>query len=259
MFRLSLRSAYFAAAFALVLPASAQAQDAPERPWSFEAGVGVSVFFGASEQSAIGLSSDYDYEADHLEFAIAGSFDYAQAEDAAGDSYISQRGWTLSSSLDYEPEARLSPFALLNAEGSLARGIDRRLSGGLGAKVRFVDQSTKSLDLSVAALLERTEPRDVAGEPDVVDTAGRWSARLRAKRSFDQARYTTELTTFFRPAISDFSDDYTLDLTAAFTMQLNGSAALQLRLVNKYDSLAESRGARDNNDGRFFVSLITKL
>ena len=49
-------------------------------------------------------------------------------------------------------------------------------------------------------------------------------------------------------------DDYTLDLEATFDIALNGSVSLQFRLVNKYDSLAESRGARDNNDGRFFVS-----
>ena len=242
----------------LLAAAPAAAQEA-EKPWNFEASVGISVFYGASDQTAIGLDSKYDYTAESLEFEVGGSFDYAEAQDPGGLSYVSLRGWGLSTSLDYAPESRLSPFALLNGEGSLARGIDRRLSGGLGAKVRFIDEDAAKLDFSLAALAERTEPRHVAGEPDVVNTQGRWSARLRGNRSWDDRRYATGFVTSWKPALSDPSEDYTLDVEATFDIRLNGHVSLQFRLLNKFDSLAESRGARDNNDGRFYVTLLTKL
>lgn len=237
-------------------PLSLNAQD--EKPWTLASELGVSVFYGASQQSAVSLASDYDYEADRLEFASAIGFDYGEAQSGTGDQFVNKRAWQAAMTLDYLPAARVSPFAIVNGEGSLSRQIDRRLSGGFGAKVRFVDTSVSKLDLSAAALLERTEPRTQAGQPNIVDTAGRWSARLRGSRQFEDQRITTSLTTFFKPAISDFSGDYTLDMDASLAIALNGSLSLKISLVNKYDSLAETRGATSNTDGRFFVSILAE-
>ncbi len=244
-----------AAALGAVAAAPVSAQ---ERPWSLQSELGVSIFYGASDQSAVTVATDYDYEAEWLEFASTFGFDYGEAQSPNGDQFVNKRAWSGGMTLDYQPATRFSPFAIVNAEGSLSRQIDRRLSGGFGAKVRFVDTERSKLDLSAAALLERTEPRTMAGEPDVVETAGRWSTRLRASRSFDGGRVTTSLITFYKPAITSFADDYTLNLDASLAVALNGSLSLKLSLVNKYDSLAEDRGAGSNTDGRFFVSILAR-
>lgn len=240
----------------LALPATLVAQD--DKAWSLESEMGVSVFYGASDQSLVTLGSDYDYEADWLEFASTVGFDYGESTESDGTRNVKKRAWNAGMTLDYQPAGRFSPFLVVNGEGSLSRRIDRRVSGGAGAKVRFIDTDRSRLDLSAAALLERTEPRTQAGEPDIVDTAGRWSARLRGSRNFDNRRITTSMTAFFKPAITDFSGDYSLDFDASVGFALNGSLSLKLSLVNKYDSLARSRGADSNTDGRFFVSILAK-
>ncbi len=229
-----------------------------ERSWTLESELGVSVFFGASKQSAVTLAADYGYEAEWLEFASFFGFDYGEAQATTGDQFVNKRAWAGGMTLDYQPQAGFSPFAAVNGEGSLSRQIDRRVSTGLGAKVRFLDSDRSKLDLSAAALLERTEPRTMAGEPDTIDTAGRWSSRLRASRNFDEERIRLGFTTFYKPAITDFSGDYTLDFDASLAFALNGSMSLKLSLVNKFDSLAKTRGARSNTDGRFFVSILAK-
>ena len=159
--------------------------------------------------------------------------------------------------LDYRPHSRFSPFLLVSGEGSLARRIDRRVSGGFGAKVRFVDEEASKLDFSVAALLERTDFTGTDVASGAVETAGRWSARMRGERDFGE-RLSGDFTAFYRPAISDFSEDYTVDLRASLGVSLTRRTALQFSVLDKFDSLAEDRGSRSNHDGRFLISISVK-
>lgn len=227
------------------------------RPWKYDAELGASVFFGASQQTAVLIRNRLDWNEDRIEFSAGGGFDYGEAKDGAGNSFVSKRSWTAETSLDYLPGGRASPFMFATAEGSFERQIALRTSGGAGGKYRFVDSEATRLDVSVAALLERTDPRP---QPDVeheVTSIGRWSGRLRARHTIGETA-EFQLVSFFRPNMSDL-DDHTWDLTASAQYALSTLIGLRVSLVNRYDSLALDRGARANNDGRLFFSVLASI
>ncbi len=244
-------------AVVLIATAPLAAQE-DTRPWSFENEVGASFFFGATSQSAFLLRSEYGYEGDRLETTLTAGFDYAESEDGAGVGFVSNRAWSSGAVLDYNMD-RWAPFIFATVEGSLARSIDSRLTGGLGAKYKFVDSETSKVDLSLAALVERTDPRTEVGLPDEVNTLGRWSTRFRAERKFADDRIEFDFTGFYKPAFEDVSGDYVIDVKTGIAVVLTEAVALKVSLVDIYDSLAEARGSRSNNDGRLFFSVITKL
>lgn len=242
-----------AAAVYLVAPLSAQ----ETRPWKYDAELGASMFFGASQQTAVLIRNRLDWNGDRVEFSAGGGFDYGEAKDADGDSFVNKRSWTAETSLDYLPGGRASPFVFLTAEGSFERQIELRTSGGAGAKYRFIDSDATRLDVSVAALIERTDPRP---QPDIeheITSIGRWSGRLRARHTIGEAA-EFQLLSFFRPNVDDL-DDYTWDLTASAQYALSSLIGLRVSLVNLYDSLAVDRGARSNNDGRLLFSILASV
>jgi hypothetical protein len=143
-----------------------RAQDADT--WKANAELGASVFFGASRQTAVLVRNRLEHDTQHLELAAGAAFDYGEAQDADGESFVNKRSWSTDFSADYLPGGRLSPFVFTTAEGSYERQIDLRVSGGAGGKYRFIDTERTRLDASVAALLERTSPR---APPDAIDWA----------------------------------------------------------------------------------------
>lgn len=239
-----------------LLPAALLAQDEEDAPWSVDGEIGASLFFGASEQTTLTLRSSASRESELLEFSFGTGFAYGEGQNpSTEESFVNKRSWTAQTALDYRPQAKVSPFVFASAEGSFERQIDSRVSGGAGAKYRFVNSETGKLDVSLAALIERTDPRATDDVEDVVDTKGRWSARLRAGREFSEGRTVFNLVTFYRPAFEDM-DDYTIDLETSLAFSLTQNVALKVSLVDTYDSLAEARGATSNNDGRVFISLL---
>lgn len=251
-----------AVASGVLRPAPLLAQEEEDDgPWSVEGEVGASLFFGASNQTTLTVRSATERHSELLEFSFGVGYAYGEGENpSTGESFVNKRSWSAETALDYRPEERVSPFVFGSAEGSLERQIDLRLSGGAGAKYSFIDSETARLDLSLAALAERTDPRadeTPGAEPEEVVTTARWSTRFRARREFGEGRTVFNLVTFYRPAFGDM-DDYTLEVDTSVAFSLNDSVALRVSLLDRYDSLAESRGAPSNNDGRFTVSLLAK-
>lgn len=225
-------------------------------PWNWGSELGASLFFGAADQTAVTLGGSAEHTSEWLEWGLGAAFAYGEAQNPdTRQSFVNKRSWNANTSLDYRPQARVSPFVFVSGEGAFERQIDLRLSGGAGAKYHIVRNERSRLDVSLAALVERTDPRVPAGEPDEVETQGRWSARLRAGRSFAEGRTTFNLVSFYRPAFQD-SGDYTFDLESSLAFALNQTVALKISFVDRYDSLAEERGAASNNDGRLFVSVV---
>ncbi|HSG48818.1 MAG TPA: DUF481 domain-containing protein [Longimicrobiales bacterium] len=241
--------------FTLLAP-GLSAQD--EKPWKLEGEMGASLFFGASQQSAVLFRGGYSLESDRLELGLSAGFDYGEAEDEAGVSFVNKRSWVLGTELDYEIR-KWSPFVFVTGEGSLKRQIDLRVSGGAGARYTFIRNDDTRLDVSVAVLAERTDARAEEGEPDETDTLARWSNRLRFSRKFGGDRAEFGLISMYQPAFEDVADDYTVDVETFLAFALNGSVSFKVSLVDKYDALATTRGATSNNDGRLFFSvLVTK-
>lgn len=240
----------------LLAASSLSAQDA--RPWKLEGEMGASLFFGASDQAAVLFRGGYSLESDRLEFGANAGFDYGEAEDDAGASFVNKRSWLLGVELDYEI-GKWSPFVFGTGEGSLKRQIDLRVSGGAGARYTFIRNDVTRFDVSGAILAERTDPRAVDGETDGAETLARWSSRVRFSRKFGGDRAEFGLVSMYQPAFGDISEDYTVDLESFLAFALNGSVSFKVSLVDKYDALATTRGATSNNDGRLFFSvLVTK-
>lgn len=235
-------------------PAGVLGQDAGEGPWSVEGELGTSLTFGASDQSVLLLRSGAEHESERVVFAGEAGFEYGEARESDEGAFVNKRSWTSSLSLDYTPEGRVSPFVSLSAEGSLERRIDLRVQGGMGARYRFDRGEGGRLDLSVAALVERTEPRHDADGGEV-ETLARGSARIRARRSLKDGGLVLDLVSFYRPALEEPVRDFTVEFTSSVTFSLTGGVGLKLSIADRFDSLAEERGARDNHDGRLFFSL----
>ncbi|MEQ9569316.1 MAG: DUF481 domain-containing protein [Longimicrobiales bacterium] len=239
---------------AALAPGRAAAQDDGE-DWALEGEVGTSLYFGASDQTAVLLKGGAEHTSERIVFGGEASFEYGEARVLEGEPYVNKRSWNSGLSVDYTPDGRVNPFVSLTAEGSYERRIDLRLSGGLGARYRFVRGDAGRLDLSLAALVERTDPRDVPDEADEVELLARWSARFRARRSMREGGVVFDLVSFYRPAFQEPAEDFTVEVTSSVTFALTRQVGIKLSLADKYDSLAEDRGARDNNDGRLFFSL----
>lgn len=236
-------------------PGSAQA---PARTWTFDAEVGASLLFGATEQSTVLSRARYEQKVPNWELGLSGTYDYGETDDPDDGRFVSKRAWSASINADYLPSGRFSPFLYATAEGSLQRQIDSRVSGGAGGRYRFVDTDHARVDISLAALLERTDSRKVDPGMDDVSSIVRWSARFRARRTLDEERMTFDLVSFYKPRIGD-SEDYTVDVTASLQYALTSILGLKLSLVDTYDSLARSRGATSNNDGRLLFSVLASV
>lgn len=236
-------------------PLGAQSEDDPSL-WSFNGEVGTSLYFGASDQTAFLVNGGAEHRSDDVIFSGGSGFEYGEARGIEGGSYVNKRSWNSKLDLDYAPGAKVNPYFSLTAEGSYERRIDLRLSGGMGARYHIDQSRDGRVDFSVAALIERTKPRARPDEEvQEVELLGRWSARFRARRSMREGGVVFDLVSFYKPALKEPSEDYTVEVTSSLTFALTNSVGLKLSVSDKFDSLAEDRGARDNHDGRLFFSL----
>jgi hypothetical protein len=235
----------------------AEAQEG-ESGWTFDSELGASIFFGASKQNAVLAKGAVARDAGSWEVGFNYGFDYGEATDANDVSFVNKRSWNTEVTLDLYEESRISPFAFVNASGSFEKQVDSRVRGGAGARYRFVNTDISKLDFSLAALVDRTDPRATDGVEEDPTTVGRLSARVRASKDVSEGRVKLSLVSFYLPNFEDF-EDYQVEAEASVTFQLNDDVGLKLSLVDKYDSLAEDRGAISNNDGRLFFSIITTL
>lgn len=234
---------------------AAQNED-DESLWSFSGEVGTSLYFGASDQTAFLVNGGSEHRSDDVVFSGGAGFEYGEARGVEGDSYVNKRSWNSKLDLDYAPGARVNPYFSLSGEGSFERRINLRLSGGMGARYHISQSRNGRVDFSVAALVERTEARPRPDE-EVQDPQllGRWSARFRARRSMRDGGVVFDLVSFYKPALQEPTEDYTVEITSSLSFALTNSVGLKLSVSDKFDSLAESRGARNNHDGRLFFSL----
>ena len=238
----------------LMAPTGLRAQDEAERDWSLDGELGANVFFGASEQTTALFRSAFEHQDERWEVSLRGTFTYGEAQNQDGVRFVSNRSWMALAGLDYDA-GRWSPFFFGSSEGSFERAIDLRMSGGAGARYTFVENDLSRIDASLALTAEFTRPRGVEGEVTEDTWLARWSARGRTRRHFWDGRGELNLVVFYRPALGD-SEDYTIELDTSVSFALNHAFTLKLSLVDRYDNLAVSRGARANNDGRIYFSFL---
>jgi len=231
------------------------AQD-DSRRFRFETELGASFFFGNTEQVTFTNRSEASRADSVMELGLGWDVTYGEASDESGDTFVNRRSWATVGSLDFLPHSRLTPFLFGTMEASLQKRIDRRFSGGAGAKLTVIRTDTSLLDLSAAVLAERTRPR--AEPPVESELQARWSVRSRARRAFDEGRLALAMEALYVPAFDD-PRDFTFRGTTSLGFALSSVVSLKISFLDEYDSGARGRGARTNNDGQLLFSILSRF
>lgn len=226
-------------------------------PWTVSGELGASLFFGNTNQATLTSRLSGELADSARELSTDAGFTYGEATDEDGDDFVIKRSWEVGLTYDHHPLQRWSPFVLGKLESSFEKRIEQRYNLGGGAKFTFDRTPARRLDLSVALLAERTNPSDELATAEV-ETLARWSTRLRARRSWMDDRLKVTHETFYRPELTTPAD-FTLTTTSSASFQLNDVVALKVTFVDNYDTEATTRGARTNNDGQLFFSVLSSF
>lgn len=254
---LPVRAALLLCLLASILVGPLQAQSGGARPGTrFETELGASMFFGNTEQLTFTNRSSLSQVDSTMEFSLNWNLTYGEATNEEGETFVNRRTWSAGSGLDFLPHSRVSPFLFGTLEYSLQKRIDQRFSGGAGGKVTFIRSPQALFDLSAAALVERTVPRDQAVSE--TELLARWSVRMRARRNFDDNRLTLSTENLYVPAFRD-AGDFTFTSTSSISLAVSTRVSLRFSFVDSYDSGAIDRGARTNNDGQLLFSILTRF
>ena len=105
-------------------------------------------------------------------------------------------------------------------------------------------------------LAERTVPLSAAESPVESTTLARWSMRFRYRREWDEGRIGFNSIAFYRPALQELAN-FTMESELSFSVELTDRTDVRLSFLDRYDSGADDRGARTNNDGQLILSLVT--
>lgn len=226
---------------------------AQEIGWKGSAEANASLFFGNTDQWVIAGATRLAFSDSSVEVRGEVRADYAETSEDEGGSSVSRRAWLASMGVDLAPFSRISPFLLGSAESSLQQRIARRYSAGFGGKLTFVQTDDSNLSTSIGLLWEHTSVMDGNSNPDLASSRLRLSFRLKGYRKLDdRIRFTHE--TFYQPSAREMAH-FTLTSTSTLTFDLNKTLALTSTLHDTYDSEAQRRGARSNNDGQLLLGL----
>ncbi len=238
------------------IAAAPEAPPAPRPRWRGAAEVNGNVQFGAASQRLVGslLSAARASEALALraEFQTA----YGDARDANNVRRVVSRAVRLAAGADRTPAARLSAFALGDAETNFQQRIALRANAGAGAKRTFwrppVPDPTFAEDasLSLAVLGERIRALEgVGGLAGGAGTRVRWSLRARYRRRLAAGVRLTHVT-LYQPTIDAPAARATAESTTILAVDLGRGVAFTGTLRDRFDSEARRRGARSNHDGQ---------
>ena len=242
---------------AVTHPALAQATAQSAVQWTVQGEVGASVFFGNRDQTTLTSRAQMERADSSYEFSTKADFAYGEAEDDAGTAFVNKRSWSVGSNVDYHPFSRVSPFIFGTVQSSFEKKIDLRYDAGAGGKVNIVRNDVSRVDFRGALLVEQTRPADSNGGGED-ETLARWLGVLRVRRTLDDGRVTFESETQYQPVFDAF-DNFTIDFEGSVAFELSEVISLKLSLVDKYDSGAKDRGARTNNDGQLFFSVLSSF
>jgi len=224
-----------------------------EKTWSAKTELGASIFFGNTSQSAVTTSLSATRDQGLLDWAGRVGFAYGEASDADGNSFVNKRAWDTELEMNLASGSALNGFLRGKMESIFEKKIDLRYNAGAGGRYRFGSEDGNRVELSLAMVAEKTIPREGAGEEEGV--VGKASARFKIVRDTDEGRVRFQSDTTYEPEAADLTT-YTLTSRNSVAFRLNQTIALQLSFVDAYDSEAIARGARSNNDGQLFFSLV---
>lgn len=233
----------------LATPAAAQTLG-----WHGGAEANGTFLFGSASDRLAALNLDGSRADSTLEVRGDVRFGYGDGVRDGADRVVTARSVGVSVGMDYLPFGRYSPFWLGSFESSLQARVADRFSGGVGTKWTIRRVGDNEASVSVAALVERTQPlAPDTGAALPVTWRNRWSLRVKLEHRLSSA-VTISHTTFFQPTIDRIGRSTATTVTSLET-KLTGKLGLTLTLRDNYDSEARSRGARSNSDGQLLVGL----
>lgn len=253
MTRFHRRARVLACALLAASPAvAAAAQESPA--WKTRAELGASVFFGNTSQIALTTAASAERASDALGLVSRLTYTYGESTDADGNTSVNTRSWNIGTDIDLDPASPVNAFVRGKVESVFEKKIDLRWNVGGGAKVQFLRGPMGGAEFSLAIVAERTKPREEVNQPTV--TVAKWSSRFVFTREMASGRVTFASETSYEPEF-DRLGTFTLSLRNALAFQLTEGFALQVSVRDAYDSQAKSRGARTNNDGQLFFSVVS--
>jgi len=182
------------------------------------------------------------------------TYTYGESTDVDGNSRVNKRSWDVGIDLNFNPERSVNAFVSSKIESAFEKKIDLRWSLGGGGRLQFWRSPAGGGEFSVAVVAERTTPRAEAEQATA--TVAKWSNRVGFTREMAEGRITFTFDTTYAPEFKHLGT-FTLGLRSALAFQLSEGLAFQISVMDAYDSQAESRGARTNNDGQLFFSVVS--
>lgn len=245
---------------ALILVLSVPVDVAGQADWDVDSELGASLFFGNTRQATLTSRGGASRTDSVLEWASDMAFTYGEATNRDGVEFVNKRSWAVGTSVDYKPRGASSPFLFGRVQSSHEKRIQLRYEAGVGGKLTVQRDPKGMVDFSVALLAERTIPTEDATKPDATRevTQGRWSARFRFRRNLQEGRVSLRSETLYKPVFDEIGN-YTVNSENSVAFALTDVVSLKLTFVDQYDSGALERGARTNNDGQLFFSVLSRF
>ncbi len=236
--------------------------DAQGVGWDVEGEVSANLFFGNTEQVLVATRANVGHADSTFELSGGVRFSYGETTTpgatptAEERTFVSHRAWLLSTSFDWHPFARISPFLFTAVESILEKRIDARYSAGAGGKLTLLRNEQSEVSVSLALLGEQLDlaRADTLAPPN--EALVRWSARFRVEHKLND-RLSVRNETFYRPEFAEL-DQFTFTTRASLAYQISELLNLTLSFLDDYDSEAEARGARSNNDGQIVFGVLAR-
>jgi len=235
----------------LILIASpANGQD---KIWSAKVELGASAFFGNTSQTAITSALSGNVQKGKVELDGRAGYVYGQASNAEGERSMNKRTWDGSANLNWDTGAKFNGFLRGKIESIFEKKIDLRYNAGVGGRYQFQNSDLGRIEASLALLAEKTV---VAGVIKKGELGPVWSARFKLSRTFNEGRIKFDTDSTWEPTALGLSV-FTFTSRNSVAFQVSQRIAISLSFVDSYDTRSQERGAKSNNDGQIFFSLVS--
>jgi hypothetical protein len=248
--------ALFAGALRAQIPGTPEAPPTARARWHGVAELNGNVLFGAASQRLVGSRVSAGRADSALALRAEFQSSYGEARDAADVRRVVARTVRLAVGADRQPAARLSAFALGDAESNFQQRIALRVNGGAGAKRTFWRPAAadpgfaEDLSVSLALLAERT--RALEGPGGIAGGAGarvRWSLRARYRRRIAPTVRLTHVT-LYQPAVDAPVARATAESTTILAVDVRPGLAFTATLRDLLRLGGAAARGRSDHDGQ---------
>mgnify|MGYP006157452439 FL=1 len=227
----------------------------PSPSWEAKGELGASAFFGNTSQFAVTTAVSGEADRGILDLNGRFAFAYGEASNKLGETVMNKRAWEITSDVNFDAGASFKGFLLGKIESAYEKKIDLRYNLGIGGKYEGDFQGMET-EWSFAMLAEKTLPLEEKLFLIERKIVAKWSAGFAFRKTLRDGRLTIESDLSVEPELKNLSS-MTLSSRQSVSLQLNQSIAIQFSFVDSFDSEAQARGARSNNDGQIFFSLVS--